>query len=109
MYVKSERINSYSLSGVASNTLFLTCFPSPLVRSRVGATLKFFSLISILAGADSPLIHFFLSVCVDFSGSEMTFATPHPAEIPSSFHHKTRLEICAKGDSSRVAPVRTAR
>src|SRR5580704_2369102 len=50
MYVKSARINWYSLSGVASSTLLLTGFPSTLVRSPARTTRKFLRLMAILNG-----------------------------------------------------------
>src|SRR5580704_9484082 len=43
-------MSSYSFLGVANRTLFVTGFPSMLVRSPAGATRKFFPLMSILNG-----------------------------------------------------------
>src|SRR5579863_10423501 len=56
MYVKSARTNSNSLSGMASRTLFSTCFPSALVRWSAGAVRRFLPLMSILNGCEAPCI-----------------------------------------------------
>src|SRR5580658_1168177 len=50
MYAKSARIKSNSLSGAANSTLFVICFPSPLVRWSPGTARMFLPLMSFLGG-----------------------------------------------------------
>jgi hypothetical protein len=80
MYVKSERINSYSLSGAASNTLLITCLSSELVRSPACATRKFFPLMSILDGTGVPSVLWGETSLA----LRRELATRCPAEVPDT-------------------------
>jgi hypothetical protein len=72
---------------MANSTLFLTGFPSTLVRSPADAVRKFFPLMSILKGAAAPCTD-----CVEV----------HFPRTQYQFNQKRGLTICAKPDIAQL-------
>src|SRR5580700_4060488 len=102
MYAKSARINAYSLSGAASRTLLLTCFPSPLVRWSDFASRRFFPLMSVLDGALECLV----SSARNFTG----FEDPHQfnqKRAKQSVRYRTPLKTKRKRIVLRTGARRT--